>query len=170
MFCLLMSSQIWPSGVWWPSAIRGIRRQSFWALKESESNRVRARGSQLRFGARGSVWGQEEPCNTLDIFEPRLCFGKPVTQCFLGVLYIRQHAPQFEVSSRTEIGIVEKKIMCKFCFSVSSRKNSVPAEIALRCSHHLKEVSTREEASVYQNAEMNSDWIGLLFPVQLWLG
>lgn len=68
--------------------------------------------------------GKKSLVTHLTFFDPRLCFGKPVTQRFLGVLYIRlsQHAPQFEVSSRTEIGIVEK-IMCKFCFPVSSRKN-----------------------------------------------
>lgn len=53
-------------------------------VKIKHERGVRVQGSALNCGTHGSVHGQDDSCNTLDIFPCRRCFCKSVTRWFGG--------------------------------------------------------------------------------------
>lgn len=140
-----------------------IRRQRFWAPKKVKlkpPNRIGVQGSQVNFRAPDSVHGWGTLCKAPDIFPPRWCFGKPVTQCSFG--------PRSNVSSFLACTSVQgfqqvrqqnwncgkNHVQVMLSSLIQEKMSSVPKEVTLHQCNHLKAVQRKRK---HQDTEDESN-------------
>lgn len=122
-------AELWGSGARASELRRGVRIQH-----RRYCHGVQ--GSQLNFRTRA------KRANTLGIFPPPDgVFRKSVTaRFFFGVLRVFQEL-------KLNLGLWENHVRVELLQSDPGKTSSLPKEVALHCSNHLKEVLNREETS-----------------------